>query len=309
MPAGSEVRLSIVVPCRNGARTLGAQLTLLAEQEWSEPWEVIVADNGSTDGTRALVERFQDRMPNLRLIDASAQVGINHARNAGARAARGDLLAFCDDDDEVGPDWVATIGSALLRHEFVGGHIDSDTLNEPWMLAVRGRPQSDGLVPFEGQPSYTIGCNFGIRLSLHERIGGFDETFIGGAEDIDYSWRAQRAGATLHYEPRAVVAYRLKSDLSGTFRQARSYGVGYVSLYTKHRAYGLPEPKHVWLYGALSWAGILRHLPRSASKVALGRFLWQLGWKLGLLEGSIRNRFVLLSVRGLPTPRTTPPES
>lgn len=305
---GPEVRLSVVIPSRNGVGTLGAQLERLAEQEWYEPWEVIVADNGSTDGTPALVERFRERLPGLRLVDASDQVGINHARNAGARAARGELLAFCDDDDEVGPGWVAAIGSALLRHQFVGGRLDSDTLNEPWMVAIRGRPQVDGPVPFDGQPSYTIGSNFGIRRSLHERIGGFDETFIGGAEDADYSWRAQRAGATLHFEPRAVVAYRLKADLRATFRQARSYGVGYVSLYARHRVHGLPEPKRVWLYGALSWAGIVRYFPRSTSKVALGRFLWQLGWKLGMLEGSIRNRVVLLSARGLPTPRTAPSE-
>jgi glycosyltransferase involved in cell wall biosynthesis len=307
-PDDPPVRLSVVIPTRNGARTLGRQLERLADQEWSEPWEIVVADNGSTDGTAALVERFRERMPNLRRVDAWQQRGINYARNAGANAARGDLLAFCDDDDEVGPGWVAEMGSALARHEFVGGRLDSDALNEPWTVAVRGRPQGDGLVPFDGQPSYTIGCNFGVRRAVHERIGGFDETFIGGSEDADYSWRAQRAGATLHFEPRAVVAYRLKPTLRATFRQARSYGVGYVSLYTKHRVHGLPEPKRVWLYGALSWAGILRHLPWSASKIAVGRFLWQLGWKLGMLEGSIRNRVVLLSARGLPTPRTAPYE-
>ena len=304
-PGESAVRLSVVIPSWNGVRTLGAQLERLAGQEWSEPWEVIVADNGSTDGTAALVERFRERMPNLRLVDASEQRGINYARNAGARAARGELLAFCDDDDEVGPGGVAEMGSALERHEFVGGRLDSDTLNESWMIAVRGRPQANGLVPFDGQPSYTIGCNFGVRRTVHERIGGFDETFVGGSEDTDYSWRAQRAGATLHFDERAVVAYRLKRDLRSTFRQARTYGVGYVSLYKRHRSHGLPEPRRVWLNGVISWAGLVRHLPRSRSKVALGRFLWQLGWKLGMLEGSIHNRVVLLSARGLPTSRTT----
>jgi glycosyltransferase involved in cell wall biosynthesis len=307
-PGEPAVRLSVVIPCRNGARTLGAQLERLADQEWSEPWEVIVADNGSTDGTAALVERFRERMPNLRRVDASEQRGIAYARNAGARAARGEFLAFCDDDDEVGPGWVAAMGSALLRHEFVGGRLDPYTLNEPWMVAVRGRPQENGLISYDDQPSYTISCNFAVRRAVHERIGGFDETFIGGSEDVDYSWRAQRAGATLHFEPRAVVAYRMKPDLRAMFRQARSYGVGYVSLYTRHQPHGLPKPRRVWLYGALSWAGLVRYLPRSASKVALGRFLWQLGWKLGLLEGSIRNRVVLLSARGLPTPRTAPDE-
>jgi GT2 family glycosyltransferase len=303
---GDRVRLSVVIPCRNGEASLGTQLERLAAQESSEPWEVIVADNGSTDGTAALVAELQRRMPNLRLVDASARVGVNHARNAGARAARGSLLAFCDDDDEAQPGWVAAMTDALLRHEFVAGRLDMDLLNEPWMVAIRGRPQTEGVETVDGRPPYAVGCNLGIRRDVHERIGGFDEDFAGFAEDIDYSWRAHRAGATLHFEPNAVIAYRLKQTLGAMYRQARSYALGYVSLYARHRGGQLPRQRHALLYGVLSWAGILRHVPRSASKQALARFLWQLGWKVGMVEGSVKNRVLLLSVRGLPTPSTTP---
>jgi glycosyltransferase involved in cell wall biosynthesis len=302
---GHDVRLSVVIPCRNGAATLAAQLECLAAQDWSEPWEVVVADNGSTDGTAEVVERFRERMPNLRLADASARVGINHARNAGAEAAQGDLLAFCDDDDEVQPGWLAAMGDALLEHELVAGRLDVDRLNDSWVIAVRGRPQSEGLAAFDGQLSYAAGCNLGIRRELHERIGGFDESFLGGAEDVDYSWRAQEAGAALHFQPSALVAYRLKPTLSGTFRQARSYAVGYVSLFARHE---LPRQRHVWIAALVSWAGIVKYLPPAVTRTGRARFLWQLGWKLGLLEGSIKNRLLVLSARGLPVARAGSPE-
>jgi GT2 family glycosyltransferase len=198
--------------------------------------------------------------------------------------------------------------AALLQHDFVAGRLEMKTLNEPWMLAVRGRPQSEGLTTFEGQPPYAVSCNVGIRRELHERIGGFDEGFAGFAEDIDYSWRAQRAGATLHFAPDAVIAYRLKQTLPATYRQARTYALGYVSLYARYRGRGLPEQRRPLLYGLMSWAGALRHVPRRSSKTAVARFVWALGWKVGMIEGSIKNRVLLLSVRGLPTPTVTTDE-
>ena len=64
------MKLSIVIPCRNAARTIAVQLDALCAQQWRGGWEVIVADNGSTDGTQAIVEGYSRRLPGLRLIDA-----------------------------------------------------------------------------------------------------------------------------------------------------------------------------------------------------------------------------------------------
>jgi glycosyltransferase involved in cell wall biosynthesis len=292
------VRLSVVIPCRNEAARIGAQLDRLAEQSSPDPWEIIVADNGSTDATIDVVRRYQEKLKHLRLVDASDRIGVNHARNAGAAAARGEFVVFCDADDEVQPGWLAAMGDALRRHDLVAGRIDSHSLNEPWSAALRGAAQAEGLARF-GNLSYVLGANLGVRRALHETVGGFDEDFVGGADDADYSWRLRQAGVEPHFEPRAVVAYRFRNDFRALFHQARFYGVGAVSLYRKHRLHGLPEQRHPLLAGVLSWVGLLKSLPVPPSRQSLATFAWSLGWKVGMLEGSIRNRIVLLSIRGI----------
>jgi glycosyltransferase involved in cell wall biosynthesis len=292
------VRVSVVIPCRNAAGTIGRQLDRLAEQRFDGRWEIIVADNGSTDGSIDVVHSHRARIPHLRLTDASDRVGINHARNRGAAAARGEVLLFCDADDEVQPGWLAAMAEALHEHGLVAGRIDAHRLNESWLVDLRGAAQEEGLPRF-GKLPYAVGANFGVRRALHERIGGFDEDFILGADDVDYAWRLRREGVEPHFEPRAVVAYRYRKSFRALFRTARLYGAETVMLYKKHRHDGLPEQRHPWLLGALTWLGLLARLPIPPTGRALATFAWSLGWKYGMLEGSVRNRVVLLSIRGI----------
>src|SRR3954451_24006623 len=127
--------ISVVVPCLNAASTLPRQLEALSKQEYDGDWEVVVADNGSTDGTLAVADEFRGRVPRLVLVDASARPGQAYARNAGVRVATGDALLFVDADDEVEPQYVAAMADALQHHEFVAARFDSDSLNPAW---VRG---------------------------------------------------------------------------------------------------------------------------------------------------------------------------
>jgi glycosyltransferase involved in cell wall biosynthesis len=66
------MRLGVIIPCLDGSQTIAGQLEALARQECSDPWEIVLADNGSTDGTLDIVRRYQERLPNLRIVDASA---------------------------------------------------------------------------------------------------------------------------------------------------------------------------------------------------------------------------------------------
>src|SRR5258708_12899377 len=79
--------LSVVIPCLNAGDVLARQLEALATQAWDGTWDVIVADNGSTDETREVAASFDPRLPSLRIVDASDQRGRQHARNVGARVA------------------------------------------------------------------------------------------------------------------------------------------------------------------------------------------------------------------------------
>jgi len=94
--------VSVVVPVRQGARTLGEQLEALSRQTYSGEWELIICDNGSTDGTRGRALAWQGALP-LRIVDASAKKGVAHARNVGIEATRGAYVLICDADDVVDP--------------------------------------------------------------------------------------------------------------------------------------------------------------------------------------------------------------
>lgn len=287
------MKLSVIIPCYNAANTIADQLEALAGQHWSEPWEVIVADNGSTDESMVIVKQYRERLPNLRIVDASARQGQPYALNVGARAAVGDALAFCDADDVVGSGWVAAMGKALSKYDFVACRFDIERLNVPWVQKSRGNPQPDGIQKYDYPPylPHAGGGSLGVKRSLHETIGGFDET-LPILHDTDYCWRLQLAGTELHFVPDAVIHVRYRDTLGGIYRQARGYAEYNVLLYKRYRPLGMPELS--WKTGVKAWVRLLRRLSRIRSKESLARWVWQSGWSMGRLQGSIKHRVFAL---------------
>ncbi|MGH7388521.1 MAG: glycosyltransferase [Candidatus Rokuibacteriota bacterium] len=277
------------MPCRNAAATIADQLQALAVQQEPEPWELIVADNGSTDATREVVEAFRHRFHALRIVDASARVGRPHACNAAVRVSRSAALAFCDADDEVAPGWVRAMSAALDTHPFVAGRLDIEKLNEPWARA-RPWPQQHGLqrLPYPPRLPHAAGCNLGVRRELHDAVGGFDES-LARLQDTDYCFRLQLAGVGLHYAPEAVVHYRLRHTLRGLFEQSRAWGRYNVVLYVKYRQPDtrLARPWRVYLRRWVRIVRLLRHLDDRSKRATCVELL---GWQVGLLEGALRHR-------------------
>ena len=91
-PADEPPTLSVVLPCRNGAATIAVQLEALAGQSWDGSWELVVVHNGSTDESMQIVEGLRDRLPALRVVDASAKRRVPAALNEGVRASAGRLV-------------------------------------------------------------------------------------------------------------------------------------------------------------------------------------------------------------------------
>jgi glycosyltransferase involved in cell wall biosynthesis len=277
-----DVELSIVVPSWNASATIGEQLEAIAAQEWDGTWEVVVADNGSTDDTLAVVEGFRERIPRLRLVDASDVRGAAHARNAGASASRGKALLFCDADDVVGEGWLAAMGEALRAHEFVSARLDPVALNAPWMQEYRRFTFTTELERASEPPHLlnAAGGLMGVRRTSHEAVGGFDESLLT-MEDSDYAFRLQLAGAEPRFVPDAVVHYRCRDTIRGLFEQARSWGQGSALL---DRRWGGGERR--WASLLRGWKPIVLGLPRTYNK-RRWQLAWVLGWQLGRIRGAL----------------------
>ena len=287
------MKLSVIIPCFNAANTIAVQLEALAQQHWCEPWEVIVSNNGSTDETLAIVEQYQEKLPNLRIVDSSDQPGAAHARNIGASAAAGVVLAFCDADDEVAPGWVAAMGEALSKYDFVACKREYNKLNEPWTLKYRTLTQLNGLQEYRYPPylPHASGSTLGVRRSIHEAIGGFDETMLR-LQDTDYCWRIQLAGTQLHFVPDAVFHYRFRDTIGGLFHQGRLWGEYNVLLYKKYRPLGMPKlsPKA----SVRSWVRLLKLFPQCFSKEDRAKLVTVLARRIGRLQGCIKYRVLAL---------------
>jgi glycosyltransferase involved in cell wall biosynthesis len=281
--------LSVVIPSLNAASTLPRQLEALAKQEYDGPWEVVVADNGSSDRTLAVAGEFRDRLPRLTVVDASARRGQAYARNVGARLAIGDAFCFVDADDEVAPGYLAAMARALTEHEFVTAAFDSDTLNDGWVRGTRQAFQTDGVLNAFGFLPYAGGGGLGIRRDVFERTGGFDEDYWRSGQDIDFCWRVQLAtGVTLVFVPDATVRIAWRATLKGLYRQGRHYGRGEVYLYKKYRDRGFPQPSVRDALG--EWRTLARRAPKLRGRAQFGNWLRRTGRKVGRFQGSLRHR-------------------
>jgi glycosyltransferase involved in cell wall biosynthesis len=283
------VKLSVVIPCLNGAATIGETLESLASQSWDGEWEVLVADNGSDDGTAEVLERYRARLPSLRVVDASQRRGQSYAMNTGAAAAAGEWLAFCDADDVVGEGWLEAVTRALEQHELIAYAQEEARLNPPWLQESRERIFTSSLpttwfppyVPFTG-----AGC-MAMHRSVFAALEGFDETI--SLEDLDFCIRAHLKGIQLVLAPRAILHYRYRQSYGEIFRQARTYGLGIAAVQRRYKQPGDRFPKQrVWLL--TGWRPVLWRLPRAFRRAHRAKIAWQLGWQLGRYQGSLRYR-------------------
>lgn len=286
------MQLSVIIPCYNAASVIGEQLEALSTETWSEPWEIIVADNGSTDDSLATIERYRTRLPNLRVIMANSGRGAAFARNLAARQAQGVNLAFVDADDVIAHGWVAAIGEALRTHPFVASRFDITKLNAPWIVASRPNSQGEDVQRISYPPylPHAGGCGLGVRRAIHESVNGFDAS-MPYLEDTDYCFRIQiQHQIELRLAPEAVVHIRYRSDLRAMFQQARIWAMYNVFLGRKYRPSLYTRKHHLrgWLNYSRRWRKVLLRLFRIRQQADLAIWLRQAGWLIGLLQGSLK---------------------
>jgi glycosyltransferase involved in cell wall biosynthesis len=283
--------VTVAIPVRNGAATIGEQLSALAAQDYAGAWELVVSDNGSTDGTRDVVESWRDRLSGLRLVDSSDVPGASHARNVALEEAWGQFVAFCDADDIVAPGWLRGLVAHSAPGVVVQGAMDEVSLNDPVVRAwiqPDGSSPAPGLYPHLGFLPFARSANLGLDRSVWKEIGGWSETMAMG-EDADFSWRAQLAGFELRDAPDAVVHYRFRTELRSVMRQAYAVGRSDAELYARYRGQGFqrPRPARVaWTYGALAY----RAPQAVTSRAWRGWWCRGIAYRSGRLAGSWRHR-------------------
>lgn len=281
------------MPCYNAEATVGAALAALARQCWDQPWEVIVVDNRSTDASRRIVEGFYGRIPGLRVLSASERQSNPYALNVGLAAVRGEWVAICDADDEVGEGWLPAIAAALEQHAIVGARVDAERLNQGWVLRSRGNNQHSGPQPYRYPPylPHLGGNSLALHRTLLVALGGFDERFPR-LFDTSLCWLAQLCGFRLYVAPAAVVHVRYRQTLGAIFRQARGYAEDNVALYRRFRPYGMPPVTLAMSAGA--WWGLLPRLARVRDKGTLAGWVWYAAQRVGRLQGCVKYRVLAL---------------
>jgi GT2 family glycosyltransferase len=274
--------LSVVIPVRDGAATIAEQLEALAGQA-ADCVEIVVVDNGSVDETLVVVQKFMDRIPNLRIVDGAGVIGLCNVRSYAAESAVGDL-ACCDADDVVAPGWIRAMSAALDDYDIVGGTIEEGLLNPPGARPRTGQgtdlPMGCGYLPF------ATGANCAVRREVIDHLGGWSPRYVRSGEDVDFSWRAQLAGYRIGFAPAAVVHYRHRRSGSATRRQNIGYGYAHAVLHSDFRSRGLKRGSVLQVL--LPWAKVAARVP-----IALVRPERRLGWQaaVGFSWGKVIGMF------------------
>ncbi len=216
--------VSVVIPARDAEATIGEQLAALAEQRYNGDWEVVVADNGSTDATAATVERWRQRLPALRVLPVGAAKGINTARNAGALAARGEHLLYCDADDVVRPGWIAGLARAPRRARPGRRPVRRDSVERSRGALLAGRLC----------PRTVCRWRSAVCRTRWERTSAFAAKrlleSVASTSGFGRAARSSRSpggcarGYRVGFAEDAVVAYRHRATLRGLACQQYLYG-------------------------------------------------------------------------------------
>lgn len=250
-------RVSIVVCNYNGASTLEETLVSLLALDYPD-YEVIYIDDGSTDKSLSIAQRYESR---LRII-AQENKGLSAARNVGAQAATGSIVAYIDSDAYADQDWLFYLVRQMDLREAAGAGGPNLT------------PASDGEVAqfialCPGNPTVVLkdnvaadhiaGVNMAWRRDVLLAVGAFDPLHRKAGDDVDICWKVEDAGHQIVYSPAAIVWHHRRPSMRRYLRQQSGYGEAENQLESKY-------PERFNLGGYIRWRGRVYTAPRAASR-------------------------------------------
>jgi len=243
-----HLKLSIVIVTYNRHKDLVECLDSIYEMN-NPPFETIVVDSCSDDDTQKVKDLYPVR---FKTIDERSMV---RARNIGITLAKGDIVAFLDDDVLVHSDWSRYLLETYTTNQIgaVGGRVIPDGSSTSHFQKVRvtdvGKVSQTGLVignydtPLESsvEVDSLIGCNMSFKKDVIEKVGSFDENYTGNCfrDDTDYCLRVKHEGYKLLYQPKALVWHKFKGKVVGSewvYWYARNHTYFYFkNLFAKSR--------------------------------------------------------------------------
>ncbi len=221
---------SVIVPAYNAAPTITRCLESLKRLNYSD-YEIIVADDGSTDSTAEVAESAGVRTLKL------PHRGLAAARNAGLAAARGRVVAFIDADAEADRDWLYHLAETITRRSVAaaGGQNFAPEPASVVRAAIASAPGQPREVRLGDQDlAQLCGCSMAVdNLKLGPHLH-FDPMFANAGDDVDFSWRLREAGMTLAYAPGAIVLHERRATIRAYLKQQRGYGHAEGLLFCKY---------------------------------------------------------------------------
>ena len=259
--------VSVIVCSYNGGKTLKDCLESLDLLNYPN-YEVVLVDDGSKDDTPEIVRDFLARrvvmaeklgrkLPEFIHI-VQKNMGLSYARNAGAYASHGDVIAYTDSDCMPDADWLYYLIGTLLSGDYcgVGGpNISPPAVNwiQAAVAAAPGGPAHVLLTDVVAE--HVPGCNMAFHRWAFMNIGGFDTEYRKAGDDVDFCWRLQTNGGTIAFSPSAIVWHYRRFTLKAFKGQQDGYGEAESMLRFKHLIFFGPT-------GTAKWKGQIYGSPR-----------------------------------------------
>lgn len=236
--------ISVIVCSYNGSATIRDCMEGLLKVNYPN-FEVVVVNDGSTDKLADIVREYPFRLINIK------NAGLSNARNTGMYNAKGEILAYIDDDAYPDPDWLRYLAYAYLTsdHGCIGGPNiapDGDGFIGTCVANAPGGPVH--VLVSDEIAEHVPGCNMSFRKDALMRIGGFDPVYRNAGDDVDVCWRIQRSGRTIGFHPSAVVWHHRRNSFKAYWKQQKGYGKAEALLEAKW-------PEKYNSLGHLTWAG------------------------------------------------------
>jgi glycosyltransferase involved in cell wall biosynthesis len=239
------IDISVIICTRNRAGVLGNSLQAIdtAAAEFSaDLLEVILVDNGSTDGTPRVAAQWASQTKIRHQIVVEARKGLSVARNTGVSRAQGRIIVFTDDDCVVSPTYFSEVkahfdadGGPAIR----GGKVELGRMGD-LPLSIKVEDARMRLHDLVHPGAFVLGCNMAMSAEVPNMIGGFDEEFGAGAplksgEDTEYLFRAYCAGILVEYVPDMIVRHHHgRTETAAGHELHRGYDLGTGALYAKY---------------------------------------------------------------------------